>query len=176
MKRCVSIALFLVCLSPLACGGGQTLIKTNPTVAEQDQARTAAARALDDASAGLDILNEIRLRINETTLSTAAKDELGCTVLKVLGTPQAPSPATTKACGVLPESAKAPFHVALEEVRAVLTCASLRTSVAALLKLIDPLIEKLAASKQTALSMGAFALQATFKVSRSLLGGQACSS
>lgn len=168
----VLLALALGGLLASACGGRvpPALTSANPTDAQVQEVRRDAAEIAGAVKAGIAIVGEARTFANTAPLPQPAKDAINCAILKATGTTEPPAPVVVSVCGALPNG-PGPIYQALDQLAAVSSTPSLRTTVAALMRAIDPIFAALQNSSNQALAGFAAALRGTFAYASGFLGG-----
>ncbi len=152
-----------------------TIVNQAPTLEEQAEVRRLAARSADVLTAGLKVVDDTGKLIAALPLATDVKDRYDCGVLKVVGL-DAPSPTVQRICGSVPSAAASPLTIAREKLKALTTCASLRSTLTVLLGAVDPLISSLADSGQVSLVYASGAIRVAFSFIRMFLeSGGTCS-
>jgi hypothetical protein len=168
----VLLALALGGLLASGCGGRvpPALTSANPTDAQVQEVRRDAAEIAGAVKAGIAIVDEARTFANVTPLPQPAKDAINCSILKATGTTEPPAPVVISVCGTLPNG-PGPLYHALDELASVSSTPSLRTTVAALMRALDPIFAALQNSSNQALAGFAAALRGTFAYASGFLGG-----
>jgi hypothetical protein len=168
----VLLALAIGGLLASGCGGRvpPALTSANPTDAQVQEVRRDAAEIAGAVKAGIAIVGEARTFANTAPLPQAAKDAINCSILKATGTTEPPAPVVVSVCGALPNG-PGPLYQALDELAAVSSTPSLRTTVAALMRALDPVFAALQNSSNQALAGFAAALRGTFAYASGFLGG-----
>lgn len=175
--------IFAAAVATLAgCGAHVPVAVTTPapTPAQQLEARRLGDAVVVTATAALQSLDALGPVIEAAPLSTAQKDAYDCALLRVIGTPRGGAPPfggrVQQICGTLPTTETAPLRQALDAVHQVTSCASLRTSVTALLAAVTPLFDRLSASGNQVLVFAGASLRASLAFAQSVItGGTPCS-
>lgn len=155
------------------CGGGQALVTNTPDPAQVQAVRATAIRAADTVTVALGILDETGRLLNDLPIAESTKDRYDCAILAVVGTSQPASPTVTRVCGAVPLTSVAPLTLALESLRGVTTCPSLRSTLSGIYGWVSPLITQLEAAESAALKMAGASLRVTLSLLAS--GGVTCS-
>jgi hypothetical protein len=169
MTRALILALALLVSG---CAGGQALITTDPTPEQVQAVRQTAIRTTVAVETALGILDETGRLLDSLPIPDSAKDRYDCAILAVTGTAQPASLTVTRVCGAVPLSTVAPLPMALESLRGVTACPSLRTTLSSLYGWTAPLITQLEAAENAALRMAGASLRVTLAILSS--GGVAC--
>jgi hypothetical protein len=153
------VAAFVLSTAGVSCKG---TVVTDPTTDQVQAVRVKAVQAAAATEQGLKIIEEVDDLVNSLPVPTATKDTIGCSVIKVTGTSQAPSETVTKTCqpivGDLPQG-PGPLHKALGELKAVTAEPALRNTARAIMDAVRPLLEKLDQSDNQALKFAAMSIR-----------------
>lgn len=162
-RTCVAMGLALA-LS--ACGGGAAggLVTTNPSADQVQGLRVFTVRVADATMAGMTVLNEGGVLINQLPLDAKTKNTYDCAILKAVGTTKPASDVVVKTCGPIPLTAAAPIPRALTELKNVTACPGLTTTLTSLKGSVDPLIAMFDKSDQIGVRMAGISLRATFAI------------
>jgi hypothetical protein len=165
---------FILALALLVsgCAGGRAIVATDPTPEQVQAVRQTAIRTTVAVETALGILDETGRLLDSLPIPDSAKDRYDCAILAVTGTAQPASPTVTRVCGAVPLSAVAPLPMALESLRDVSTCPSLRTTLSSLYGWTAPLIAQLQAADNAAIQMAGASLRVALAVLSS--GGIQC--
>lgn len=168
----VLLALALGGLLASGCGGRvpPALTSANPTPEQVQDVRIDAAELSGRVKAGIAIAGEVRTLANATPITQAAKDEINCAVIKATGTTEPPTPIVLSVCGAVPNG-PGPLYQALDQLKTVGSDPSLRSVLAAVMRLIDPILAAIQKSNNTTLAGFAAALRGTFAYTSGALGG-----
>lgn len=160
-------------LASAGCATGRGLVATAPTPEQTQAVRRDAIRATVSVTAALGILDETGRLVDQLPLSVAAKDRYDCAILAVTGSPTPVSVTVQRVCGAVPLQDVAPLTLALESLREVSTCPSLRATLSSVYGWTAPLITQLSGAEHPALQMAG----ASLRIALSLLtaGGATCS-
>jgi hypothetical protein len=173
-RRCyVALATFILALTFVSACGGRVppaLTSANPTAEQVQEVRRDAAEIAGAVKAGIAIVGEARTFANATPLPQATKDAINCSILKATGTTAPPAPTVVAVCGSLPNG-PGPLYQALDALKSVGSDPSLRTTVAALMRALDPVFAALQNANNQALAGFAAALRGTFAYASGFLGG-----
>lgn len=157
--------ILALALAVSGCATGQGLISSQPTPEQVQAVRLTAVRAADSVTLALRILDETGRLLNDLPLAESTKDRYDCAILAATGTTQPASATVTRICGAVPLADVAPLPLALESLRGVSSCPSLRATLASLYGWLGPLVMQLQGAEHPALRMAG----TTISISLSLL-------
>lgn len=141
----LGLGLVLVAaLSASACASAGGLVATNPTGDQVAAIHRDASKMTEGITIATQILEALSETIDVLPIPIEAKNTYDCGVLRVIGTPAPIDPTVARICGpTVVEIERSPMTDARESLASAASCPSLRSSVAAIEPLVDPLIEVL---------------------------------
>lgn len=154
------IAILALGSSAVSCRGA---VATDPTADQVQQVRAKVVAASAATESGTRIIENVDDFVHTLPIGTPEKDTIGCHVLNITGSTEAPSETVTKACAAvgvtsLPQG-PGPLHKALEEMKTVGSEPALRNTARAVLDLVRPLLEKMDASTNQAVKFAAMTIR-----------------
>lgn len=174
--RTLLVAVFVV---SAGCAGAKVppaVVSPQPDVADVQQIRAHAIRAMDVVAASAGIANSVGATLNGLPVSNDLKDMYDCALLRAVGTPEPASATVISVCGFTPSLSKeAPLARALTELAGVTTCPSLQTTISRALLGLEPLLSLIEGSTQPLVRMVGATMRALTAPLKALIGSPTCS-
>ena len=165
------VALVFVLALASGCAG----VTPSPTTEQTNSARNLARQGFVAINTGLAITQETGKLASSLPLPVATKDAIDCATAKVTGTTTPATAAVVKVCGAIPLVADAPLTKGVLALQSVTSCPSLATTLAEILRAVDPLVVKLEQAGNPSLLFASVSLRAAFAF-MSGMGGATCGS
>lgn len=152
----------VVALGVALASSSCALTSSNPTQPQQASVHAKVIAFVDDFTIAVGIVDEAGYIVNDTSLSTADKDDIDCLIKKASGD-DAPSAIQLRVCGSIPTRDESKVRKALRDLKEVTTEASLQKTIRVALEVLEPLWQKLKTSSNARLATLGVILELTLR-------------